>query len=414
MTTDFTIMLVIVLSVCVGPIIGSIKNCQPSQLLAAATVFPTIIVGMGTVGVALAKFLMQLGFNPICFDITSAYEREKIAQKYNLEPIHDVSDLSKFASAATVVFIATPIGELSKIILILVGIMLQGSLIVSLASVALPKSLKESIRDTMKQKGITFLHLHLMFKPEIPLDFFLWGKNITLAIEGIGAEKWLEWTKNLLSPFGPNIEVINFIKHDLITSISQLPHFIFTVLIAGLWVTMLQSIIQAGIRLGGPPCKFLIMCVFRTMKQPHVIAETLRTHPRALEIIRILKSWLDKLEHAILTNNMTPIIQVLNDARNKIEKEVGIEIDTITNMHIQMESDFNKPVITLDFPENQDKHGLLTKISGRFDRQNIDKTSTYAHKLPGGGCRFIIGFKDVTDKVRKIEERINKNIKKQK
>lgn len=408
------VLLAIVLSVCVGPIIGSIKNCQPSQLLAAATVFPTIIVGMGTVGVALAKFLIQLGFNPICFDIVSANEREKIAQKNNLGQIHDVSDLAKFASAASVVFIATPIGKVSKIILILIDVMRYDSLIVSLASVALPKSLNEAIRDAMKQKGITFLHLHLMFKPEIPLDFFLWGKNITLAIEGIGAEKWLLWTKNLLMPFGPNIEVINFIKHDLITSISQLPHFIFTVLIAGLWVAMLQSIVQAGIRLGGPPCKFLVMCVFRTMKQPPVIAEILRTHPRALEIIRIFKSWLDKLEHAILTNNMAPIIQVLNDAQGKIEKEVGIEIDTITNMHIQQISDFDKPRITLDFPESMNKPGLLARIVRRFDRQNIDKTSTYAHKLPGGGCRFTIGFKDATDKVREIEARIRKSIKKQK
>lgn len=366
-----------------------------------------VVVGIGVVGTALAKFLIWLGFEVICLDDKGSKDLAKIAKDADFESVYDIIDLSLVAKDASVAFIAVPISQIAKIAKELAGIMKRGSLIVSCGSVAEPVFPNVIDVDSITKKGITFALVHFMFKPEYPLQATIFGQNIALAITGRQSKKWQKWIDGLFTPFGPIFHYLDRNKHDLVTTVSQLFHMILAVLAAELWCSMLDSMVTLGLKTGGFPCQSVVQSVLRSMKAPKLIGEILKSHPRTLELIGILRAALNKLENAVRIGNTKSIEQTMAIARSSIGPELLENIDWTAGELLWLQSDFRKPYLVFDFPANMNQLGLLARVMEEFDRLGVNKTSTYAHNLPDGGCRFIVGVKSVNSQVEEATKKVN-------
>ena len=171
----------------------------------------------GVVGTTLVEHCVHQGFQVICVDLDN------------------LKDLKQLASNVAVAFIATPISVIAPTGRILTDEMKAGSLIVSFGSVAEPSSPHLIDFELMKQRGITFCHLHFMFRPIAPLRSTIFGQNIAFSFEGKDAEKWKKWLLPMFESYGPVFHEINRKQHDQATVIGQLVHMTTAVMVAGLW-----------------------------------------------------------------------------------------------------------------------------------------------------------------------------------
>lgn len=351
------------------------------------TKMKVVVVGAkGVVGKAMVELLEWLGH--IVFGVD----------------LDNVQDLPRIARDAEVAFIAVPVSQIAEIARELAGAMKRGSLIISGGSVAQPAAPKAIDFALIKEKGIAFAYLHLMFRPERPLKATLFGENITLAIEGDENGKWRSWIEEQLTSFGPFLHQVDGAKHDRVTEISQLFHMITAVLAARLWNSADQAELTLGVRVGGFPSQSIIRSVLRSMQRPDLIAEILTNHPQVLAVIAILRSALTEIEQAVSSGDTVEIEKSLVKARGRIEADLRQKIDWTAGELIRLEADLRHPKLIFDFPAAMNEPGLLARVMGEFDRLSINKTSTFAHNLPNGGCRFIVGVASVNDQVRECEK----------
>ena len=164
--------------------------------------------------------------------------------------------------------------------------------------------------------------------------------------------------------------------------------------------------VTLGARTGGFPCQSIIRSVIRSMQRPDLIVEILRNHPHAGATLNILRAGLDKIERAIRLGETVPIESSMAAAREQIELNLREEISWTAGELIRLEADFRKPKLIFTFPAEMNQLGLMTRVMGEFDRLGIDKTSVFAHNLPDGGCRFIIGVDSIDQRVEECEKKI--------
>ena len=349
----------------------------------------TLVVGAkGVLGSALVELLISLSHQVLCVDLDN------------------VKDLSQLAKDAEVAFIAVPISQIAKIAKLLANTMKRGSLIVSGGSVAQPVDPNAIDFDLFREKGITFALVHLMFRPIVPLSMTIFGENIALAIEGDDKIKWQEWIEEQFMPFGPIFHHLDRDEHDRMTTISQLFHMITAVLAAELWNATAETEVTLGARTGGFPCQSIIRSALRSMQRPDLITEIVTNHPNVLETLTTLRFGLEKIEQAICVGSTTDIKDGMGKAREDIEVTLREEIDWTAGELIRLEADFRKPKLIFDFPAKMNKPGLLARVMQEFDRLGVNKTSTFAHNLPNGGCRFIIGVESIDRRVQECEANI--------
>lgn len=348
-----------------------------------------VVVGAkGVVGSALVEFLKWLDHQVFCVDIDN------------------VKDLPQIAKEAEVAFIAVPISKIAEIARELVVSMKPGSLIVSGGSVAQPAEPNAIDFALIREKGIAFALIHFMFRPEKPLKATLFGQNIALAIEGEETGKWRSWIEEQFISFGPFFHQVDGAKHDRVTTISQLFHMITAALAARLWNATDEAELTLGVKTGGFPCQSIIRSALRSMQAPKLIIEILTNHPQVLTTLATLRLALTEIEQAVRSGVTAGIEKSLTKARGRIEIDLLKETDWTAGELIRLEADLRKPKLIFDFPALMNGPGLLARVMGEFDRLGINKTSTFAHNLPNGGCRFIVGVESINDQVRECEEKI--------
>ena len=348
-----------------------------------------VVVGAkGVVGRAIVELLEWLGHKVFGVDLDN------------------VQDLPRIAEEAEVAFIAVPISQIAETARELAGAMKPGSLIISGGSVAQPAAPKAIDFALIKEKGIAFAHLHLMFRPEKPLKATIFGENIALAIEGDETGEWRGWIEEQLISFGPFFHQIDGAKHDRVTTISQLLHMITAVLAAKLWNSTDEAELTLGVRVGGFPCQSIVRSVLRSMQRSDLIAEILTSHPQALATLAVLKSALAEIEQAVRSGVTTEIEKSLTTARGHVEADLLRETDWMAGELIRLEADLRKPKLIFDFPAEMNRPPLLARAMNEFDSRGINKTSTFAHNLPNGGCRFVVGVAELNDQVRECEKAI--------
>lgn len=359
-----------------------------------------LVVGAeGVLGSALVELLISLNHQVTCVDLDN------------------VNDLPQMAKDAEVAFIAVPISQIAGTIKELASAMERGSLIVSGGSVAEPIDPNAIDFQLIREKGITFALLHLMFKPERPLRTTIFGQNIALAIEGNETGSWQDWIEEQFIPLGPIFHHLDRNEHDRATAISQIFHMITAVMAAELWNATPETELTIGAKTGGFPCQSVIRSVLRSMgtKPSSVVGEILKSHPHVPATLAILRSALDKIEQSVQLGSTTDIEENMGKARESIEKKLLDEIDWTAEELIRLEADFRKPKRGFDFPPKMNQPGLLARVMAEFDCLGVNKTSTFAHNLPDGGCRFIIGFESIDCRVEGVEKNIlswNEKIKK--
>lgn len=347
-----------------------------------------LVVGAkGVLGSALVELMERLGRKVICVDLDN------------------VEGLPQIAKNVAVAFIAVPISQIANIAKVLVGAMKSGSLIISGGSVAEPADPNAIGFGLFKEKGITFAPLHLMFRPIVPLGMTIFGENIALAIEGDETGKWRDWIEEQFLPFGPIFHHLDRIEHDQMTTISQLFHMITAVLAAELWNATSGTVVTLGAKTGGFPCQSIIRSVLRSMqsKVPALVGEIIRSHPHVSATLTILRSAIEKIERAVCLRDTKEIEKDLKIAQGRIEHNLRQDIDWTAGELIRLEADFRKPKLIFDFPAEMNRPGLLARVMAVFDRLGVNKTSTFAHNLPDGGCRFIIGVAEIDGRVREAE-----------
>jgi prephenate dehydrogenase len=347
-----------------------------------------IIGALGVLGSTLVEHCIQLGFKAICVDL------------------HNVKDLKQLASNVAVAFIAAPISEIAQIVRTLTAEMKAGSLIVSFGSVAEPSSPNLIDFDLIKQREITFCHLHFMFRPIVPLRSTIFGQNIAISIDGNDADKWKKWLMPMFEPFGPVFHEIDRKQHDQATVIGQLVHMTTAVLVAGLWNKSEADAVNLGIKTGGFPSQSVTRSVLRSMQAPKLIGEILRNHPLTLPTLEILRNEIDQIEKAVKTEDSTYIVHSLETARKSVNKDLRESIDWTAEKLIRLEADLYKANVIFEFPAEMNKPGLLARVLGVFDRLGINKTSTFAHNKPNGGCVIIVGVESIDRRVKTAETEI--------
>jgi prephenate dehydrogenase len=351
-----------------------------------------IIGALGVLGSALVEHCVRLGFQVICVDL------------------HNVKDLKQLASNVAVAFIATPISEIAQIGQALTDEMKAGSLIASFGSVAEPSSPHLIDFELMKQREITFCHLHFMFRPIVPLRSTIFGQNIAFSFDGKDAEKWKKWLPSMFEPYGPVFHEIDRKKHDQATVIGQLVHMTTAVMVAGLWNKSETDAVNLGIKTGGFPSQSVTRSVLRSMQAPKLIGEILRNHPLTLPTLAILRDAIDQIEKAIEAEDPTYIIQSLQTARNSLDKDLRDSIDWTADKLIRLEADLYKANVIFEFPAEMNKPGLLARVLGVFDRLGINKTSTFAHNKPNGGCMIIVGVENIDRRVKIAEQEVRDSV----
>jgi len=342
----------------------------------------------GVLGSTLVEHCVHQGFQAICVDL------------------HNLEDLKQLASNVAVAFIATPISEIDKIGRMLTDEMKAGSLIVSFGSVAEPSSPHLIDFELMKQRGITFCHLHFMFRPIAPLRSTIFGQNTAFSFDGNDAGKWKKWLLPMFEPYGPVFHELDRKQHDQATVVGQLVHMTTAVMVAGLWNKSETDAVNLGIKTGGFPSQSVTRSVLRSMQAPKLIGEILRNHPLTLPTLAILRNELDQIEKAIKTEDPTYLIQSLETARSSVNEDLRKSIDWTADKLIRLEADLYKANIIFEFSADVNKPGLLARVLGVFDRHGINKTSTFAHNKPNGGCAIIVGVESIDRRVKIAEEEI--------
>ncbi len=354
----------------------------------------TLVVGAkGVLGSALVELLISLSHQVSCVDVDTVEQLPEIAESQN------------------VAFIAVPISQIGKVAAILTRVMKPDSLIVSGGSVAEPTGSRAIDFESIRKNGITFALLHLMFRPIAPLSKTMFGENIALAVEGDQDGRWQKWLMEQFNRFGPIFHHLDRDGHDRMTVISQIFHMIIAVEAAILWNTTQETDVASGVKTGGFPCQSIIRSVLRSMQRPDLIAEILCNHPHVVKTLAAMRSALAEIEQAVSSGKMDGIEESLKIARGCIKSDLRREVDWTAGKLIRLEADFRKPKLIFDFPTEMNQPGLLARVMGEFDRLNINKTSTFAHNLPDGGCQFIIGFESIDHRVHEAEERIRSWLK---
>lgn len=346
-----------------------------------------VVVGAkGVVGRAMVELLGWLGHKVFGVDLDNA------------------KDLSQIAREAEVAFIAVPVSKIAEIAGELAGAMKPGSLIIRGGSVAQPAAPKAIDFALIREKGIVFAHLHFMFRPERPLQATLFGENIALSIEDDETGKWRSWLEEQFISFGPFLHQVEGAKHDRVTEISQLFHMITAVLAARLWNCTDEAELTLGVRVGGFPCQSIIRSVLRSMQRPDLIGEIIANHPQVLAIVAILRSALMEIEQAVHQRDTSVLESNMVTARERVETDSRKKIDWTAGELIRLEADLRKPILIFDFPAEDNVPWLLAKAMAEFDKRGINKTSTFAHNLPNGGCRFIVGVASFNEQVLECEK----------
>lgn len=345
-----------------------------------------LVVGNGVLGSALVELFIWLGHQVECIDEATTGLLEEIAARVD------------------VVFVAVPVSVIAEIVSRLAKVMLAGSLIISCGSVAEPAGPSAIDFALMRIRGIAFALLHLMFRPVIPLAQTIFGENFVLWMEGDADGKWRQWIIDQFSRFGPIFHEMNRGEHDRATVISQLFHMLTAIMLAKLWNSWPNEQVNLGAKTGGFPCQSVIESCLRSCQRPDLVAEIISNHPLALEVIETLKWALDDTKTAIVSGDSHQIEASMAHARGLLSKEVKNGSDFMTSESIRFRADYRKEHLDFDFPAVMNKPGLLAKVMTVFDERGIDKTSTYAHNLPDGGCRFIIGVEEINERVQEAED----------
>jgi len=343
-----------------------------------------LIVGaLGVLGSALAEFFKFLGFNVSCVD------RDTLDQ------------LSSLAEEADVAFIAVPISSIARVAAILAQAMRPGTLIISGGSVAEPTAPSQIDLVQISERGITFALVHLMFRPGKPLAKTVFGENIGIWLEG--EEKWREWIKAQFEPKGAICFDLAKGMHDRITMVSQLFHMIVAIQMAGLWGNLGAEAVRLGVATGGFPCKSVVRSGLRSCQRPDLLAEILKSHPHAQEMVETLRATLDMIAAALQNHDTVEMEAVLTGARGMLDLEQLDQIDWLSGELVRLEADLRHPHRVFDFPPAMNSVGLLGQVMAAFDELGVNKTSTFAHNLPNGGCRFIVGVEEVDERVQQAE-----------
>jgi prephenate dehydrogenase len=184
--------------------------------------------------------------------------------------------------------------------------------------------------------------------------------------------------------------------HDGLTSTSQVIPMLTALLDGQLWNQGEVPLSQA-LRMAGPPCWLQSYGALRNLSQGSIVANILVNHPHTKRIIREAIMTLLEIETACCADDVPALERMAQEGLGVLSQS---EIDAIRNStewHVRMEGDLRGGAVCLEFSAKENRLGLLTSVLDIFDQQGLDKTSCMAQEIPGGGCTFYIGLKDIAN-----------------
>lgn len=345
-----------------------------------------IIGSNGVVGSTLVEHFHSQQHTVLCVDRTTELTLEQAAR------------------VAEIVFIVTlPIEEVGLLFSQAIDAMHPGTLLIHGTSIECPAHPHAIDTIDATKKGLTVCHCHFHFRPERPLRRTLFGQNVSLSFAGCDQEKWLAWIENEFSPFQPIMHHLVPEEHDRITSMSQLVHMVTACMIGSSWKALPPKTVLQGINIGGPPCRFLVRSVLRTVSSGKVVNNILLNHPFASELIASFHDALEKIGTAVTRKDAVSLATILDAVRDVVDPQTLKQWDESTGHLIRLEADMQRTVATFRFTAKQNRTGLLAQVLHEFDVRNIDKTSTIAQVTPDGGCIIMIGVKENNSTVQEAK-----------
>lgn len=339
-----------------------------------------IIGAYGVVGKVFVEHLKRLGCIVLEVDRTTALT------------------LREAASQADAVFVFTlPISEVGSLVEEASACMRRGTLLVHGTSIANPSTGPIDGKSVV-ERGISFAHLHLHFRPQAPLAMTLFGQHVTLCYDG--DEQWKHWLEEeVLQPFKPVTHELAEGVHDAITRLSQVVHMIIAYLVSSVWWEHPPAEVVSGLEIGGPPLQLLKLAVLRIGLGAEVAANILVNHPSTLATLATVEEAIRSLRNAVEAGNIAQIVRVLQIARTEIIPADDLaRHDDDTACLARLKADLAQPSYRFTFPPTANQTGLLVRVLQEFDLRGVDKTSTIAQVLPNGGCLIIVGVRERSDK----------------
>ena len=348
-----------------------------------------VIGAQGVVGGSLSQYFAELGHTVIGVDRST---------KVTLEVA---------AAMADITFIATlPIQEVFGLMEDAASVMQSGTLLVHGTSIANPAAPYQINVEPLCAHGVTVGHVHLQFRPEIPLAGTMRGQNVSTCFQGNKADYWkaeiegiLLGSQAVIHPFEPG-------EHDRVTSISQLVHMTVAATVANIWTQLSKDSVMKGIKIGGPPCRSLVRSVVRTCQGGKVASDILVNHPETLRILKEMQNALEFVRDAVTGRQGDRIAGVMTEARAIFEPETLRILDNSASQLARLDADMRATHFEFNYSKAQNITGLLADILREFDMRGVDKTSTIAQVNPDGGCTIRIAVQEVSAAALDAEQAI--------
>lgn len=336
----------------------------------------TAIVGLGVVGSALKKHLESRGETVLGID-------------------RDTSESIKTAvvrSEATGIAVM-PISKTGEILNEVANVALSGSLVFHCTSVEHPVKGVPIDPMVVLERGATYAHIHPHFKPEDPLSQTMRGHTITVHLEGDVDGRWQRWIADTFGAYGPRILWLKQGQHDLLTSVSQLPHMLWAVMASDLWRSQPKDLVAEALCITGLPGQLAAMSAIRTAGQPQVPAEIIACHPHSPAVIQRLTNGLVIATDSLDTPDL--LAMYLDFIKTRLlPREVVARYDSSTALLAQLLADLTHCQYREVFSRDENIPGLLGNSVWQYTERGVDLSTTVARTLPDGGCEIIIGVVD--------------------